>query len=98
MKSNPQRTLRTPPTKRRAPQVPKWSTDNSVTYRVDFPAELNPVHVSIARTTDEELSTMGPADLVDLLRLSELTSQFSQCTDLLLELPNSRHSGLNLLA
>lgn len=86
------------PTSRRAPRLPQWPTDEATVDVSDFPAELNPVRVSIARTTDDELTTMSRADLIDLLSFSALASQFAQCTDVLQELPHSGRAGLHLLA
>jgi hypothetical protein len=86
------------PANRRAPRVAHWPSDAGAVHGPNRRAQINPIWVSIARITDDELLRMSAADLSDLLRFSALTSQFSQCTDFLRELPQSGKSGLHLLA
>lgn len=63
--------------------------------RERYHAQLNPVRISIARLTDQELAVMSAHELVELLACSAMVAQWAE---LLRELPKAGRSGLLRLA
>ncbi len=56
---------------------------------------VNPVRVSIARFTDDDLTRMTAKDLIDLLMFSGWIPEWA---DLVRDLPRSGRGGLQILA
>ncbi len=81
--------------KRNSPWIPDPKSLPATCRQQYQRVELSPVMMSIARTTDDEISKMNNRDLIEMLEYSKVVSHWATY---LRDVPHSGLAGLRLLA